>query len=213
LSKAIRVVLVDDHEMVLVGIEQLLNSNGVDVVGTAMTLEDALTEVGTKKPDVLVFDYSMPEGDGMQITQQALKQYPDLRLLVLTMHENVHYLSKIYKAGAHGYITKSSSPKNLLTGIEQVAAGERYTCPEMASKVSAFDKRALDRSVDVDSLSTREFELMRMLGQGKTIQECAALMKVSESTCSTYRSRILKKLNLESTGSIIRFAVENDFVS
>ncbi|HET6267725.1 MAG TPA: response regulator transcription factor [Acidobacteriota bacterium] len=212
-NKKVRVVLADDHAMVREGLAQLLeDSKGILVVGQAADGIAALDLVRKEDPDVAVLDYSMPNMDAVSATQQISRHHSRTRILVLTVHENVHYAIKVLQAGAHGFLIKAAAVEELVKAIRIVAEGKVYVSPAISEKMAeTFQKGPSSRS-GLSSLSVREFELLRMLGSGMRLQDCAKAMKVRESTASTYRSRLMNKLNLKSTPEIIRFALENEIV-
>lgn len=207
----IRVVLADDHSMVREGFAALLGDTpDITVVGQAGDGFVAVDIVKNTRPDVVVLDYSMPNCDGLAATELILAQESGVKILIITMHKNVHYLVKILEAGAHGFVLKSDASEELIEAIRSVSIGGTYISRAAGVQLAVLTARR-DRH-GVDSLSKREFELLRYLGAGKSLQQSAEIMKLSRSAVSTYRSRLLDKLGIESTAALIRFAIENDFV-
>ena len=213
LKSRVRVVLADDHAMVRESLARVLEASGsVSVVGQAgdgLAVKQAVTE---SNPDCLVMDYSMPRHDPSEVIRELLTMYPRLKILVLTVHENVHYAVRIMQAGAHGYLIKSAAVDELVEAIDKLNAGDIYISKKIASDVWAQLRRPRSERDGLEILSRREFEVLRILGSGASLQECAAQLHVSVSTVSTYRSRILEKLNLSSTADLIRYAIENNVV-
>jgi len=210
-SSLIRVVLADDHEMVREALARILDECGrIRVVAQASNAAQALGAVRNSKPDVLVLDYSMPAQDAPQTIERLLRSAPELKILVLTVHENIHYALRVLESGAHGYLIKSGAVEELVEGIESVHQGRIYVSPRISQEVLQHLRRPKSQRSGLESLSQREFAFLRILGAGKSLQECAKQMKISTSTASTYRARIMEKLNLSSTAELIRFALEND---
>lgn len=213
LSTPIRVVLADDHEMVREALARILEESGrITVVAQASNAGQVLDAVRARQPEVIVLDYSMPNEAAPVVIERLVRSSPWAKILVLTIHENIHYAVRVLEAGAHGYLIKSAAVDELVRGIESVYQGDIYISPRVASEVLQHLRRPKRERVGLGSLSQREFDLLRLIGAGKTLQQCAKQMKISTSTASTYRGRIMQKLNLASTAELVRFALENDVV-
>jgi DNA-binding NarL/FixJ family response regulator len=209
----IRVVLADDHAMVREALAQILQESGcIRVVGQAANGSEALDAAARAQPDVIVLDYSMPGLDAAAAIAALLRRRPELKILVLTVHENIHYAVKVLESGAHGYVVKSAAVAELVDAIQAVSAGEVYVSPKVSQRVIQHLRRPKRDRVGLESLSQREFELLRVLGAGMSLKECARHLNISTSSASTYRSRLMEKLNLHTTAEVIRFALENDIV-
>jgi DNA-binding NarL/FixJ family response regulator len=209
----IRVVLADDHAMVREALAQILQESGcIRVVGQAADGPGAVDVATRARPDVLVLDYSMPGLGAPEILSSLRQLLPELKVLVLTVHENIHYCVQALECGAHGYVVKSAAVGELVDAIKAVSAGEVYISPKVSQKVMQHLRRPKKDRVGLDALSQREFELLRLLGAGMSLKECAERLSISTSSASTYRARILEKLNLHSTAEVIRFALENNIV-
>ena len=206
----ISVVLADDHTMVRESLARVLEDSGrVVVKGQASDGHELVEIVERERPDFVVLDYSMPELDGPRAIETLLKQHKRLKLLVLTVHENAHYAVRAFEAGAHGYMIKSAAVDELVAAIDSVWRGDIYISPKVSQEVWAMMRRPKKERQGMDALSSREFDALRILGGGLSLQDCAVEMNVSVSTVSTYRARILEKLNLANTAELIRYAVEN----
>jgi DNA-binding NarL/FixJ family response regulator len=214
-GKTIRVVLADDHAMVREGLSQLLqDSQGIEVVGQAGDGKRAVMLARDLRPDVVILDYTMPEGDAATCTRKILSLCPDVKILVLTVHENVHYALKALQAGAHGFVLKAAAVEELVRGIRTVSAGKVYISPVISERMlEAFGNTKKGERSGLNALSPREFELVRLISSGLKLQECARAMHIMDSTASTYRARLMEKLGLKTTAEIIRFALENGIVS
>jgi DNA-binding NarL/FixJ family response regulator len=199
--------------MVRESLARVLEASGVvTVVGQAEDGLELLGVVDAQRPDCVVLDYSMPNLDAPHAIERLTGKYSDLKILVLTVHENAHYAVRALEAGAHGYMIKSAAVDELVVAIRAVSKGDVYVSPKVAQEVWSQLRRPKRERTGLESLSQREFDVLRILGTGVSLQECASRMTVSTSTVSTYRSRILEKLNLSTTAELIRFALENNVV-
>ncbi len=206
----IRVVLADDHAMVRESLARVLDASGtIRVEGQAGTGREIVPVVREHQPQCLVMDYSMPDHDASGVIRQLIEDFPLLRILVLTVHENVHYAVRTIQAGAHGYLIKSAAVDELVEAIRTVHEGDVYISRKISADVWSRLRHAGERRNGLDALSAREFEVLRAIGSGLTIQHCARRLEISVSTVSTYRARLLEKLNLATTAELIRFAIEN----
>lgn len=213
IKRPVSVVLADDHAMVREALARILEDSGsVRVVGQARDGRQALEVIEATDPDCVVLDYSMPQLDAPRVIEALLRRRRAIKILVLTVHENIHYAVRALEAGAHGYLIKSAAVDELVAAIQAVCDGDIYISPRVAQDVLQHLRRPRRERVGVEALSEREFDVLRILGGGGTIQDCAAQLKVSNSTASTYRARIMEKLNLRTTAELIRFALENQIV-
>jgi len=212
-SEPIRVVLADDHAMVRQALAQVLEeSEAITVVGQAGNGAEALDLVAQLKPDVLVLDYSMPVMDAPGTIDALSRRDPSVKILILTVHESIHYAVRVLESGALGYVVKTAAAQELVDAIRAVQQGDVYISRSVSQKVLQHLRRPRADRIGVGSLSTREFELLRVLGAGLSLKECADRLGISTSTASTYRARLMEKLNLRSTAEIIRFALEHDII-
>jgi DNA-binding NarL/FixJ family response regulator len=212
-SGTIRVVLADDHAMVREALAQLLDESGnIKVVGQASDGHQALELAVSLRPDVIVLDYTMPHLDAPSAIETLLHRLPDLKILILTVHENIHYAVKVLESGAHGYVVKSAAVGELVEAIQAASEGEVYISPKVSQRVIQHLRRPRKERVGLEALSQREFELLRVLGAGMSLKECAKHLNISASSASTYRARLMEKLKLRTTAEVIRFALENDIV-
>ena len=213
LLSPISVVLADDHEMVRESLARVLDACGsVSVVGQAGSGTDLFAAVRENQPDCLVMDYSMPDHDPVAAIKQLVSEFRQLKILLLTVHANVHYAVRTLEAGAHGYLIKSAAVEELVDAISTIHDGNVYISKKISPDVWALLRRPKGKREGVEALSQREFDVLRILGNGASLQECAKQLDVSVSTVSTYRGRILEKLNLSNTTDLVRFALENEIV-
>lgn len=212
-SNTIRVALADDHAMVREALAQILKDSGfIQVVGQASDGAEALEIAVKTKPDVMVLDYTMPKLNAPAAIESLLRRCPDMKILILTMHESIHYAVKVLESGAHGYVVKSAAGAELVEAIKVVSSGEIYISAKVSQGVLQHLRRPKKDRVGLEALSQREFDLLRVLGAGLSLKECAKHLNISTSSASTYRTRLMEKLNLHSTAEIIRFALENNVV-
>jgi DNA-binding NarL/FixJ family response regulator len=203
----LKILIADDHPIFRQGLKQVLaRESDLHVVGEAGNAREALEEVTKQHYDVILLDISMPGESGLSIIRQLKQIDKDLSVLVLSMHPEEQYAVQALKAGAAAYLTKVSVPDELVNAIRKVATGGKYISSTLAEKLAY----AIEEPHK--SLSTREFEIMRMLALGKTVSEIAKELFLSIKTVSTHRTHILQKLDLSNTADLIRYARQNKLV-
>jgi len=209
----IKVLLADDHSIVRAGLRRIVEESGdMEVVAEAADGREAIQLARHAALDVAVIDISMPGMDGLEVVNQLQSYDPKLPVLILTMHEEGQYVVRAIEAGAMGYITKQSAPEQLVKAIRKVHAGSRYLTDEAAEALALrIAKGGWDRS-PLDSLSMRELQVLRRLALGHTNREIAGAYNISIKTVDTYRSRLLKKLNLRNNAELSRFAIQNKLI-
>jgi two-component system invasion response regulator UvrY len=208
----IRVLIADDHAVVRRGMIQILGeAPDIVVVGQASTGRQVVEKVREGSYDVLVLDIAMPEGGGLEVLHQLQTLKPDLPILILTMHSEKQYAERTLKAGAAGYLTKETAPDELITAIRQVAGGGKYISRALAEELTSVLSGKRIREPHA-ALSTREYQVMCLLASGKTVTQAAAELALSVKTVSTYRSRVLEKLELANNAEIVRYALERGLV-
>lgn len=208
----IRVFVADDHAVVRRGLVQILTETpDMVVAGEASTGREVLQAVRKHDYDVLVLDIAMPEGGGLEVLQQLQTLKPDLRVLILSMYPEKQYAVRALKTGAAGYLTKESVPDELIAAIRKVARGGKYVSQSLAEQLASELRGEVEKEPH-KTLSDREFQVMILLAAGKSITDVAEELSLSVKTVSTYRTRILEKLNLKSTAEIIRYALEHELV-
>ncbi len=209
----IRVLLADDHSIVRAGLRRLVEeSEEMTVVAEASDGREAIAKAREQRPDVAVIDISMPGLDGLEVISHLLNLYPDLPILVLTMHEEEQYLARVFEAGAMGFLTKRSAPEQLVSAIGKVYGGARYLTATAAEILALRLARGDKGGSSLDLLSTRELQVLRRLARGNTNREIADAYGISIKTVDTYRFRILKKLNLRNNAELSRFAMQNRLI-
>ena len=209
----IRVLLADDHSIVREGLRRIVEESGdIEVVAEASNGREAVLAVRKEQPDVAVIDISMPVLDGLEVITQLKCECPEVPILVLTMHEEDQYIIRAIETGAMGYITKQSAPEQLVTAIRKVHSGSRFLTPEAAEALALRVARGNEKQTPLDSLSTRELQVLRRLAMGNTNREIASAYHISIKTVDTYRFRLLKKLNLRNNADLSRFAIQNNLI-
>ena len=208
--RKIRLVLVDDHPVVRVGLRTLLESEpDMEVVGEAGTGTQAVRLVAAFCPDVVVMDISMPEMDGLEATHRVRELCPCAHILILTVHAQERYLFPVLKAGASGYVLKSTIDTQLIDAIRIVARGEAFLYPS-ATQMVLEDYLAHQHGNERDiyeQLSDREREVLKLIALGHTAGEIAQQLTLSPKSVETYRTRIMQKLDLHSRAALVRYAL------
>jgi len=207
LNKTIRVLIADDHTIVRSGVRLLLEAEtDIEVVGEALDGKEALALVEQLHPNVVLMDIAMPGVDGLEATKKIMSQWPETRILVLTMHRSDEYFFEMIKAGASGYVLKGAKTSELIHALRVVAKGEVFLYPSMAGKLVKGYLSSLDGSKNaLSNLSKREQEILRLLADGYTNKEIAEKLFVSPSTVHTHRSNLMNKLNLNSRRDLIEY--------
>jgi DNA-binding NarL/FixJ family response regulator len=210
-----RIFLADDHAVVREGLKALISAQpGMTVVGEASDGLTACEKIPGLRPDVVVMDVTMPGLTGAQATERLLREYPQARVLALTVHEDKGYIRQLLTAGAAGYMLKRGAAKELIHAIQVVAGGGVYLDPIMAGKVvGGFVRRPSEESVQGGGeLSDREGEVARLTAAGHSNKEVAARLDLSIKTVETYRARAMDKLGLQGRADLVRYAVQQGWL-
>ncbi|MEZ4737230.1 MAG: response regulator transcription factor [Caldilineaceae bacterium] len=213
----IRVLLVDDHMVVRIGLRALIDGEpDMVVVGEAANGVEAIAQATVLLPDVIVMDISMPEMDGLEATRRIRASLPACHILILTVHAQERYLFPVLKAGGAGYVLKSTVDTELLDAIRTVAEGGAFLYPS-ATKLLLEDYlthlHGATAHDDYESLSEREREVLKLLALGHTAKEVADKLALSQKTVETYRVRIMEKLNLHSRVDLVQYALARGLLS
>ncbi|GIV57739.1 MAG: DNA-binding response regulator [Rhodothermaceae bacterium] len=208
----IRILVADDHTVVRRGLVQIISETmDLKVTGEAATAADVLSLVRSQPFDVVVLDLNLPDQSGLDTLKQLKAEFPSLPVLVLSMYGEEQYGVRVLRAGASGYLTKEKTADELVKAIRKVAGGGRYVSAAMAE--SLLDLLDADPDLPLHAtLSDREFQVMRMLAEGKSVSEIAEMLALSVKTVSTYRARVLEKMNMKSNAELARYALEHDLI-
>lgn len=203
-----RFLIADDHSVVRRGLKQILletfPSAFIEEVSDA---EDLFKKVMRESWDVVISDISMPGRSGLEVLQQIRQDYPKLPILILSVYPEDQYAIRVLKAGASGYLTKDSAPEELVKAVNQLLLGKKYITSSLAEKLATI----LDHDAEKmphEYLSDREFEVMKLLAAGKSVSEIAGKMSLSVTTVSTYRARIMTKMNVKTNADLTLYAIE-----
>jgi two-component system, NarL family, response regulator NreC len=210
-TKKVRILLCDDHAVVRHGFRLILSvQKDFDVIGEAVNGREAVEKAEALHPDVVVMDVTMPELNGIEATRRLAECAPRARVLALSMHKDAVYVREILRAGARGYLLKDSGEQDLVAAVRAVANGEGYLSPGVSECVlSDYRKHVSD---PIDLLTSREREVLQLIAEGKTNKEIANLLGLSVYTVEAHRGKIIDKLNLHSTGELVRFALRNGLI-
>lgn len=208
----IRILIIDDHPIVRTGIKSLLaQAPDIDVVGEAADGDEAVSRVAELAPDVVTLDVSLPGKSGLEVLRELRSRSPKTAVLVLSMHSEDRYAVRLLRGGASGYLSKESPAETLIRAVRKVASGGKYVSEEVAERL-AFRLDPAYEGAPHEKLSPRELDVMRLLASGRTVSEIGHELAISVKTVSTYRRRILDKMDMGSSAEIIRYALENRLV-
>ena len=207
-----KILIADDHAVVREGLKQILSENpDMVVTAEASTGPEVFEKIGKDDFDLIVLDIAMPGRGGLDILKEIKNKKPRLPVLILSMYPEDQYAVRVLKAGASGYMTKESAPAELINAIKQISKGKKYVSPSLAEKL-ALDLEITTGRPPHESLSDREYQVMCMIASGKTLKEIAEQLSLSIKTISTYRSRILEKMNMKSNAELTHHAIKNRLV-
>jgi two-component system invasion response regulator UvrY len=206
----LNVLVVDDSPLFRRGVRDLLVEGFQNAkIGEAGNAHEML-ELLSKKPwDVAVMDISMPGMNGLDALKQVRQEFPDLPVLILSMHPEEQYAIRMFKAGADGYLTKASTPEELVKAIKKVHGGGKYVSPSMGEALASRFTPDAEKNPH-ELLSDREYEVLCLIGSGKTVSEIADKMNLSVTTISTYRARLLEKMRMRTNAELTRYAIQHE---
>jgi DNA-binding NarL/FixJ family response regulator len=207
---AIRVVLADDHVVVRQGLKSLLEREGFHVVAEASDGQEALGHVQSLQPDIAVIDISMPIRNGLDAARDIARLSPKTKTILLTQHDEDEYISEALDAGMRGYVLKSQASSDLIQAIQQVCRGLVYLSPGVSSAVmEAYRSKS---KKPADPLTTRERQVLQLIAEGKSTKDIASLLSISVKTAESHRTRLMRKLDIHETASLVRYAVRRRIV-
>ena len=208
----IRVFITDDHVLVRKGLRQVLEEcDDIEVVGEADGYAALVAGLKQHECDVLVIDITLPGKNGIDALKQIIPEHPSLRALVISMYPEDQFALRALKAGASGYLTKTSGPDKLIDAVRTIAAGRKYVTPEVASLL-AENLGGISERPPHEALSDREFQTLRLIAAGRKPADIARDMALSAKTVSVYRARVLEKMRMKSNAELTRYAIERKLV-
>ena len=208
----LRVLVADDHAIVRQGLKSILTEEFSSLVfGEARNSQELLSQITKDSWDIVILDITMPGRSGLDVLKEVKQSCPKIPVLVLSMHPEDQFAVRVLKAGAAGYLTKENVPEEIVKAVRKVLGGGKYVSPSLAEKL-AFDLEMDTGRPPHESLSDREYQVMCMIASGKTVKEIAEELVLSIKTISTYRARILEKLNMRTNAELTHYAVRNHLV-
>ncbi len=216
-SSVIKLLIVDDHVLIREGIRSLLeNQPDIEIIGEATDGKEAIQKTISLKPDIVLMDITMPVMGGLEATVHIKELIPDTKILILSIHEEDHYLSEILKAGASGYFLKGGSSVELISALHTVQEGHVFLYPTMTNKLVGnylvhLTKGATDRNYS--NLTPREKEILKLVAEGHSNRDIASLLYLSPATIQTHRSNIMSKLQVHSRSELTKYAISRGIIT
>jgi DNA-binding NarL/FixJ family response regulator len=208
----IRLAIADDHPIVREGLRRIaVDDAGISVVGEAATAAELFRLLDAAAVDVVLLDVSMPGATFVETLVELRERHPTVKVLVLSVHPEDQWAMRALRAGAAGYLTKDRSPEQLVHAIRRVARGGKYVSETLAERLAGLVDHGKTQAPH-ERLSDREFEVLRALGSGMTVKDVAQQLNLSSKTVSTYRTRLLDKMGLESKADLVRYVVSHDLL-
>ena len=208
-----RVLIADDHKIVLEGLKKLLDSE-FEVAGSVEDGRELVKAVEKLRPDVIVVDISMPNLNGIEAVRQIKKEHKEMKVVFLTMHPDVAYATSAFKAGASGYVLKHSAPDELVTAIRAALKGRTYVTPLIAGKLlQSYENGAHGQAETVLSLTSRQREVLQLLAEGHSVKEIASILNVSIKTVEYHKYRTMEDLGIKTLAELVRYAVKQGITS
>lgn len=208
----LRILIADDHTIVRKGLKQiLLDEFPAAEIAEVPDAEELIKKVMEEKWDVVVSDLSMPGRSGLDALQQIKTSHPNLPVLILSIHPEEQYALRALKSGASGYLSKDTAPDELVKAVQKVLLGKKYISQSIAEKLANTFSSGTGKSPH-ESLSDREFDVMKLLANGKSVSEIADMFSLSVTTVSTYRARVMAKMDMKSNSDLTRYAIENNLI-
>jgi len=211
-AKTVKIIIADDHAVVRKGLIQIIDETpNLQLIDQASDGNELLTKLPGQDVDVLLLDINMPGQTGWEVMQKVHHEFPEIKVVILSISSEENYAKQFYKAGAVGYLTKDSAPEQLVEAIQKVADGRIYVSQKFAEKMVNGLKNDSDMALH-ENLSPRELQIFCMIGAGKTLTEIAKELKLGVGTVGTYRSRILAKTTLKNNAQITSYAFKNKLI-
>lgn len=213
-TKLIRVLLADNHTLVRAGLRALLqNIEGIQVVAEAGDGREALHLIAVHQPDLVLMDIAMPEMNGLEATAHVVKEFPQVRVIILSMHANEEYVLQALRTGAMGYVLKDAGIGELELAVRAIASGETYLSPAVSKHVVAdYVRRVGSESSSLEQLTSRQREILQLIAEGRTTKEIADLLYLSVKTVETHRMQLMKRLDIHDVAGLVRYAIRMGLV-
>ncbi len=206
----IRIVIVDDHPLVRSGLKaELSKASDMIIVGEAVDGSEALSKVRALRPDLVLLDIALPGKNGLEVLKELQAETPEVRSLMLSVFPERQYAIRCLRDGAAGYLTKDTTPAELISSIRRVAKGGKAISASLADLLAA-EIGANGTRLPHEGLSDREFQILCLIGQGNTISEIAGILSLTVSSINTYRARILSKMHMKTTAQLVRYVLDNN---
>ena len=206
------ILICDDHKIVRDGLRQILAQHeNIQLINEAATGDEALSMLGYANYDLLLLDISLPDQSGLVVLQQVKEKWPNTNVLMLSMHPQEQYAIRALKYGASGYLTKDAASEELMLAVKKIAENGKYISESLADCI-ALQINQEENQPNHERLSDREFEIMIKIAGGKSLKEIGNELFISNKTVSTYRSRIMEKMNLEKNTELARYCLENQLI-
>lgn len=211
----IRVLLTEDHWLVRASLKSLLSDFAdIEVVAEASNGREALDIIAQHRPDIVLMDISMPGLNGLEATRRVMKEHPDVRVVVLSMHTGEDYVLQALRAGASGYVLKGSPPHELELAIQSVARGEIFLSPAISKHViDAYLTRTADKTSPLENLTPRQREILQLIAEGKSSKEIARLLDTSVKTIESHRASLMERLDIHDLAGLVRYAIRHGLIS
>jgi two-component system, NarL family, nitrate/nitrite response regulator NarL len=220
MSNPIKLFVVDDHPIFIDGITGLLKDTpGFEIIGTAVNGKELLEKMADNMPDIILMDINMPEMDGIEATKEIKRIYPDVKVIMLTMFNDIRFIKELLEIGAKGYILKNISREDLIKAIQTVSSGKPFLDSAVQEKVISSMSAAEEEDIDdkeadamVQNITSRELEILQLIALGLTSQDISKKLYISKNTVETHRKNLLAKLNVKNTASLLKFAYKKGLV-
>lgn len=210
----ISILLAEDHVLVRAGIRALLQSlSYTEVVAEAGDGQEALHLITQLQPNIVLMDISMPKLNGLEVTRRMVKQFPEVRIIMLSMHMNEEYVLQALNAGAAGYLLKDSSIAELELAIRSVFDGETYLSPPVSRHIADYVRRVGSQTSMLERLTPRQREILQLIAEGQTVKEIAGRLNISAKTVETHRARLMKRLDIYDVPGLVHYAIRMGLVT
>lgn len=210
---SIRILLVDDHQLFLEGLKSLIAAEkGMEVVGQAANGREAVRLCRIHEPDVVIMDITMPEQNGIEATREIREEFPNIKIIALSMHKKTHFVRRMIEAGANGYVLKGCAFEEITSAIRAVNTDGGYICSEVAGTLMELVGKPADEN-PLDQLTPRERQILQLIAEGKRSKEIAADLLVSLKTVEAYRTQLMRKLKIDSIAGLTKFAIAHGLTS